>query len=420
MSSHPKTIVVGYSAAAIQSLQDLQEPGSVFLIDEPDVIRKREIEKAIEGYSVVDRLIPYEYQSEGAADSLYALLGMTNAISVVPIVEYATPFAARLAERFGLPGAGYGAATILRNKDILRKVSQAFGVANPASRIVKSADDIEAFRATVPGTVILKPANRQGSVGTVIIRSGDDANDAFRESQERDEGVMVPDRAFEDRTLIEQFVHGSEYSVEALVSEGTIIFSNVTEKHLFPGARPIEQSHIVPAQLTDTARSALVSKTQVVLKAVGFGTGIVHCEWILEGKTAYLVECAGRFAGDGIIDLINRAYNFDIVSAFHELMKGSIPNDLPKTSSRTAIVHFLGGETGKISAIRRNEELSEMHAADVHISAVIGDVVGPPKSSWDRLGSITLDEPTYVQASSAIEQIASNIVFDYEKTSSNV
>ena len=118
---------------------------------------------------------------------------------------------------------------------------------------------------------------------------------------------MVPDRPFPVRMLAERFVRGDEYSVEMLVSDGRPLFANVTGKLLFPGPRPIELGHVVPANIPDKLKALLHEQTERVLRAVGFGTGVVHCEWIVSGGTAYFVECAGRFPGDGIVELIDRA-----------------------------------------------------------------------------------------------------------------
>ena len=57
-------------------------------------------------------------------------------VAILPGVEYAVPFAARLAERYGVPGAGLGAATILSDKALLRAVTSEAGIPNPRSERV--------------------------------------------------------------------------------------------------------------------------------------------------------------------------------------------------------------------------------------------------------------------------------------------
>ena len=122
--------------------------------------------------------------------------------------------------------------------------------------------------------------------------------------------------------LAEQFVAGDEFSVELLVRDGEPLFANVTEKHLFDGPRPIELGHAVPAPIPPALTDLLVAQTRRVLDAVGFGSGFVHCEWIVMRGVPYLVECAGRMPGDLIVPMIDRAWRTDMVGAFATVMRG--------------------------------------------------------------------------------------------------
>jgi glutathione synthase/RimK-type ligase-like ATP-grasp enzyme len=169
-------IIVGF-VAPLTSRSEFED-GSVILIDEPDVIRKRDIAGKMSGVPMLRELVSWEYQLPGAADEFFNAHPDLNPSMVVPLVEYATPFAARLAERYGVPGATSGAAQVLRDKSLLRKVTRAAGIANPMSRAVESPDDVRAFMAEFGGKVILKPANRQASLGTKALSSQDEVDQA--------------------------------------------------------------------------------------------------------------------------------------------------------------------------------------------------------------------------------------------------
>ncbi|MFD0568372.1 ATP-grasp domain-containing protein [Kitasatospora gansuensis] len=118
------------------------------------------------------------------------------------------------------------------------------------------------------------------------MHSLDGLDAAWEECIKQDEGNLVPDRDRELRMLIEQFVKGEEYSVELLVREGEVLFSNVTGKLLFAGPRPIELGHTVPAAgISAELSELLVAQTETVIRSVGFGSGIIHCEWIVSEGT---------------------------------------------------------------------------------------------------------------------------------------
>jgi hypothetical protein len=124
-------VIVGFVAASLPSLAEFQPDRSVIFVEEPDVVRKRGVHDKVAGSSLVREVIEWEHHLPGKADEFYLTHRDLDPAAIVPLVEYATPFAARLAERYGLPGAGVGAAQILRDKALLRRVSGAAGIANP-------------------------------------------------------------------------------------------------------------------------------------------------------------------------------------------------------------------------------------------------------------------------------------------------
>lgn len=392
--------MVGFVPVALRSLAKFQPDGTVIVVEEPDVVRKREVRPKVAEAPVARELVEWEYQLPGAADAFVNAHPDLRPAAVGPLQEYATPFAARLAERYGLPGAGFGAAQLLRDKGLLRRVTRAAGITNPASEPVSSPSEVRAFMAAHPGAVVLKPADRQGSVGTRVLHDATEVDAAWAECVVHDEGVMVPDRQVPVRMLVERFVSGRELSVEMLLDGGRPVFANVTDKLLHPGPRPIELGHAVPADIAADLREQLCDLTHQVLRAVGFGTGIVHCEWIVAPDGPYLVECAGRFAGDGIIELIERSYPVELVRSFWTLLKGQpLPQPLPASAERGAAVRFLAAEPGEVQGV---DGLDEARAVDgvtaCDVSVRPGDTVRELHSSWDRVGSAIAVAPTAAEA----------------------
>ena len=73
-------------------------------MEEPDIVRKREARARIAGSDLVRELIEWEHYLPGTADEFFHAYRGLDPAAIVPMTEYATPFAARLAERYGLPG----------------------------------------------------------------------------------------------------------------------------------------------------------------------------------------------------------------------------------------------------------------------------------------------------------------------------
>ena len=382
-------LVVGFVGVTLPMLGRFLPDDSVVYVDEPDVSRKRGLPEKVAEIPFVRNLIEWEYGLPGKADEFFHAHPDLRPLAVVPAVEYATPFVARLAERYGLPGAGLGAAELMRDKALLRQVTAAAGILNPASARVRDVADVRAFLHRHPGPVVLKPANRQASVGTQVVRDPEQLEAAWASCQVQDEGIFTPDRPFEPAMLAEQYVDGEEFSVEALVRDGQPLFANVTGKQLFPGPRPVERAHIVPADL-DAARSRrLVAATEAVLAATGFRDGVVHCEWILSGERPYLVECAGRMPGDGIVDAIDRAWSVELLRAYYDLLAGRSPAPLPDEPAGAAAVRFLLAGPGTVTGVQGVDEAAGSEGVFLAaVTAQPGDRLAELRSSWDRCGIV--------------------------------
>ena len=394
-------ILVGFVGVAMVGFAPFQPDNSIIFVEEPDVIRKREVRDKIAGKAIVRDLISWEFHLPGKADEFYNAYPHLDPAAVIGLSEYSVPFAARLSERYALPGATFGAAQILRDKALLRQVSREAGIANPESVRVRSPEEVRAFMSTVPGPIVLKPANRQASVGTQVIRDPAEIDEAWRNCLVQDEGVFVPDRPMELCMLAEHFIDGAEFSVEMLLRGGEELFFNVTDKRLFPGPRPVESAHVVPAEISPELTALLGQQTLRMLQAVGFEDGIVHCEWIVSDGVPYLVECAGRLAGDGIIELIENAYPVELKRIYVALMKGEpvSADSLPRQAKGAAAARFLTIEPGVVTAVcgaSAAEKAEGVVMCDVSVKP--GDRFDGLRSSWDRVGDVVVSADTPADA----------------------
>jgi len=388
-------LVVGYTMAMQKALDTFMPDDSCRFVDEPTVARKREAAAHVAEARATTGVIEWEYQLPGAADRFANAHPDLAPVAVLPGVEYAVPFAARLAERYGLPGAGYGGAAVLRDKHLLRLVSAEAGIRNPRSVPVAGPDEVRE-RLAEWGTVVLKPANRQAAVGTRVLSDAAGVDAAWADCTDQDEGIYQPDRGIEVRMLVEEYVRGREFSVELMSRAGERVFGNVTAKELYPGDRPIEIGHTVPADVPAELTERLLADTERVLASVGFGAGFVHCEWIVtDSGVPCLVECAGRMPGDGIIDLIEYAWDVKIVEAYLDLMRGQPVEGLPTSAPRAGAVWFLhpgAGEVVDVTGVEEAEATEDVLGVTVVVHK--GDTVGDLRSSWDRVAMVEAGGPT--------------------------
>jgi hypothetical protein len=135
-----------------------------------------------------------------------------------------------------------------------------------------------------------------------------------------------------------------------------------------------------------------------LIAAVGFGTGILHAEWILTDDGPALVECAGRCPGDRIIDLIDLAYGTQLRVDVIDLLRGQAV-DLSAEPRRGSAIRFLTAAPGVVTRVDGLERASSLPGVEaVQIDVAIGAETRAWASSWDRPGYILVTAAGGLQA----------------------
>ncbi|MGC4804628.1 ATP-grasp domain-containing protein [Micromonospora sp. DT233] len=327
--------------------------------------------------------------------------------AVLPGLEYGVVGAAALAAHLGLPGAGLPAARLLRDKIELRSAADAAGLAQPRWREAHSADDVCAFPSP---SCVLKPANRQASIGVQLLGPGDDRAQAWRRTVTAQEPLMRAPDAPPPRYLVEEHLRGPEVSVEALVRDAAPVFMNVTAKTVLPGRHPVELGHLVPAPVDALVAKWITAAMGDLIAATGFVSGTLHAEWILVDGRPHLVECAGRLPGDDIVPLIDLAYGGSLVADLVTVLSGRSPVR-PDRAVRGAAVRFLTAEPGLVTTVRGTDAArATPGVVDLRVTAAPGDRVGALESSWDRVGRVLATGPDAGSAARAAADAAGRLV----------
>ncbi|MFD1830234.1 ATP-grasp domain-containing protein [Streptomyces desertarenae] len=410
-SDNRPVIIVGYTAGWKHVAQKHHRDTTTLFVDTPAAAREKDLAAVLAAAGAPCELITTDYEAEGAAARFHDEYEGRPPAAVIPGIEYAVPFAARLAELFGLPGAGPLAADRLRDKGLLREVTADSGVRNPVSRPVTHPDEVRKLMAETGGPVVLKPANRQGSIGTRIIRTAEDVAEAWTECTVREHRAMAAQSTVPVRMLAESFLSGPEFSVELLVRDGRALFGNVTAKSLFPGDRPVELGHTVPADIPAELSERLRSATEHLLGTVGFATGFVHCEWIVVDGEPHLVECAGRMPGDGIITLIDLAWGIDITREYLAVMRGDAPRaDLPDRAAGGAASWFVSAEPGEVIRVGGTSAATRLPGVvSADVLAGPGSVTRALRSGRDRVGSVVATGSDAAEARRRAQDAAASI-----------
>ncbi|WP_456786151.1 ATP-grasp domain-containing protein [Cellulomonas sp. P5_C5] len=396
-------VAVGFSRALLTDLDGLVPPRSVLVLEEPDVIAARRAAAVIDSFACAGALLPAPTQDEDGARRFASTLDRPEGVrAVVPAVEYGVVVAAALAEAWGLPGAGVAAAQVLRDKARLRAAVDG-AVLQPDWLVVSTPEEVDQFRATREGRCVLKPTNRQASLGVHIMGPDADAAAVLAAAAGADEPKLRASTLRTGAFLVESVLDGPEISHEALVLDGVVVFANTTAKQVRPGARPVETGHLVPAPLPAPTADAIEAAVRRFVAATGYRTGVLHSEWILVGGRPHLVECAGRLPGDHIDVLIDLAYPGSLLSDYLALLsRGSATTGRQATA--TAAIRFLDLPAGVVDAVNGVDHASTVDdVVEVEVDVQPGDRVRSLASSWDRVGHVIVRSVDSAGASAAVD-----------------
>lgn len=219
---------------------------------------------------------------------------------IVALDDHDVELAALLREHLRVPGMGDTTARYYRDKLAMRVRAAEAGILVPAFVHALNDAAIARFAERVPTPWVLKPRSEAGSAGIKKVHTADELW--------RHLDALGDQRSF---FLLEQFVRGDIYHVDAIISERDIVF---VEPHRY-GKPPMDVAHGGAVFTTrtlerDTADArALAALNHELLAALGLVRGVTHTEFIRgrDDGRFYFLETAARVGGAHIADVIEAA-----------------------------------------------------------------------------------------------------------------
>jgi len=219
---------------------------------------------------------------------------------IVALDDYDVATAAALREHLRLPGLGETQARYFRDKLGMRAQATAHAVRVPAFTPVFNYDRLRDYMATVSPPWVLKPRFEAGAIG---IRKLYDSEAVWRALDE-----LGDQQSF---YLLEQFVPGDVYHVDALLWGGEVVFA-VSSRYGAPPLSVTQGGGIFNTRLLprDSAEfQATTSMAADVFRAFGLQSGVTHTEFIRahDDGQFYFLETAARVGGAHIDKMVEAA-----------------------------------------------------------------------------------------------------------------
>lgn len=288
----------------------------------------------------VEKLRNGDWPREAIDEMLYMpeelpLASLINAVSytarnqkvdrIVALDEFDMENVSTLREHLRIPGMGLTTVRYFRDKLAMRARAKEEGVLVPEFVHVLNYDEIREFMARVPAPWLLKPRSQASGIG-------------MKKIQAPDELWPWLDRLGDDQSsyLLEQFVPGSVFHVDSVVSERQVLFA---EAHAY-GAPPLDVSHgggvfttrTLPREAQETLQLKEINSK--LMQVLGLVRGVTHAEFLKAHDTGkiYFLEIAARVGGAYISDVIETATGINLWREWAKLEVGAgkTPYQLPQ------------------------------------------------------------------------------------------
>lgn len=224
---------------------------------------------------------------------------------IVALDEFDMENVSALREHMRIPGMGLTTVRYFRDKLSMRARAKEAGILVPEFVHILNYDAIREFMARVPAPWLLKPRSQASGIG-------------MKKIHEPNELWPWLDQLGDQQSfyLLEQFVPGTVYHVDSIVSEREVLFA---EPHAY-GAPPLDVSHQGGVFTTRTMHrdsaetQKLLEINHDVIAGLGYLRGVTHAEFLkshADGKF-YFIEIAARVGGAYISDVIAAATGINL------------------------------------------------------------------------------------------------------------
>ncbi|MCL1993137.1 MAG: ATP-grasp domain-containing protein [Spirochaetes bacterium] len=329
------------------------------------------------------------------------------------IMTAGTDFSASVAwvsERLGLPGIPYQAALNASDKSIMRGCFEAAGLPSPRYAEINAADKSIPF-ADADFPLVIKPVDNMGSRGCRRL----DNMDEFEAAAAAALGFSRSGRA-----IVEDFMEGPEFSVDAIVYRGDITICGLADRHIFFPPYFIEMGHTMPTTAELPQREAILQTFCAGIRSLGLAgkdsVGAAKGDIKLTPKGPMIGEIAARLSG-GYMSGWTYPYSSGVrpIQSAILIAAGRKPEDFAPRKEWTCAERAFISIPGTVKALVGHASLNERPLVkDVFLRVGAGNKVTFPENNVTKCGNVLAAASTRKEAVKAAEDAVRSVLIRLE------
>ncbi|MDE7391774.1 MAG: ATP-grasp domain-containing protein, partial [Treponemataceae bacterium] len=238
---------------------------------------------------LADRFVPVDLKDRDALAALADSL-RSGAEPLAAVFTAGTDFSANVAfvaERCGLRGHSYQACLNASDKARMRRCFAAAGVPSPGFRELTAASLADGATDGITYPQVIKPVDNMGGRGCRLVRDAAELRGAL------DEAVR---NSRSGRAILEDVMDGAEYSIDAVVWNGTLTITGLADRHICYPPYFIEMGHTMPSSCDEKTRNELIATFALGIQSLGLTCGVAKADIKYTAAGPMVGEIAARLS----------------------------------------------------------------------------------------------------------------------------
>ena len=346
------------------------------------------IEGDYPGFAIADECA---YLDTRDKEGLLALAREKEVDAVVTAcTDVCVPSLGYICDELGLPGVSYDAALLSSNKIEMKKAFAHEGVRTAEFSIVpldSSIEDCEAICTQIGYPVIFKAIDSSGSRGIEVVDDPSMIKSAI-------ETVRSVTKC--DEFLIERFLKGIEFGMQAFVQNGKVLFVMLHGDYLFQGATAVPMGHYIPYGDDKLSRLASI-EAEKAIKALEIDNCAVNVDGILCDGEVYIIEIGARAGATCLPELVSLQYGIDYYDAILQCSFGEKVTIPERRNTYVYAMILCPSNHGVVESIDCIPAVDE-HIRYISLDVKKGDAIKEFHVGPDRIGQVVVEGSTPEEA----------------------
>lgn len=352
--------------------------------------------------NVADQFVQQNF-SDAAATS--AALTAVEFDGIIPLNDFAVRAAARIARERNLPGWSEFAELCFTSKVAMKRCWMENGLPTPHCTFSTVAQLVDGqFPQWESWPAVVKPAFSGGGSRGVFVAHGWDEVQARLSD--------VANTYLDGDVVIEEFVKGTEHTLEVLVCRGSPTLLSISDKENYPGNDTVVQKLHFPGPIGHSHRSTLERLVFAACAAMRLTDGTTHFEVLIRNGEPVLLEVGGRPGGGlNFHPICEISTGYDYPGLLAAALTGGLPDFTRKPTEHLVWHYFARGE-GVLRAIDGFSEIKDQpDVVDAEMYEQVGKARLDLRNDLARPGYVLVRSKSAAEARDRAARLVDSVQF---------